>query len=75
VDQLYLRGYAIGIVKIMYENARMFLEGLNYKLFSMALIYVNDIADEDISHLMPAYHISRQQISEHFITRLKKPQK
>ena len=56
----------------MYENAQMFLEGLNYKLFSMALIYVDDIADDDISHLKPAYHISRQQISEHFIARLKK---
>jgi predicted nucleotidyltransferase component of viral defense system len=55
----------------IYENARMFLEGLNYKLFSMALIYVDDIADDDISHLKPAYHRSRQQISEHFIARLK----
>lgn len=55
----------------LYRSALMFLEGLNYKLFSMALIYVDDIADDDISHLHPAYNVSKQQISEYFITRLK----
>lgn len=55
----------------LYRNALMFLDGLNYKLFSMALIYVDDIADDDISHLRPAYTISKQDISEHFISRLK----
>jgi len=55
----------------LYQNTRMFIEGLNYKLFSMALIYVDDIADDDISHLKPAHSISKQQISEYFINRLK----
>ena len=55
----------------LYHNALMILDGLNYKLFSMALIYVDDIADDDISHLRPAHMISKQDISEHFISRLK----
>lgn len=55
----------------LYRNALMLLDGLNYKLFSMALIYVDDIADDDISHLRPAYTISKQDISKHFISRLK----
>lgn len=67
---LYVLSLKMGLDEI-YRNALMFLEGLNYKLFSMALIYVDDIADDDISHLHPVYNISRQQISEHFIARLK----
>ena len=67
---LYVLSLKMGLDEI-YRNALMFLEGLNYKLFSMALIYVDDIADDDIAHLHPVYHISKQQISEHFIARLK----
>lgn len=55
----------------LYQNALMFLGGLNYKLFSMALIYVDDIADDDISHLRPAFNLSKKQISDHFIAKLK----
>ncbi|MFP3999546.1 MAG: nucleotidyl transferase AbiEii/AbiGii toxin family protein [Desulfobacterales bacterium] len=56
----------------LYQNARMFIEGINYKLFSMALIYVDDIIDDDISHLSPKYDVSRDEISRHFIAKLKR---
>ncbi len=56
----------------LYQNARMFVEGINYKLFSMALIYVDDIIDDDISHLSPKYDVSRDEISRHFIAKLKR---
>lgn len=55
----------------IYRNALMLMDGLNYKLFSMALIYVEDIADENISHLNPKVSITKQQISEYFISRLR----
>ncbi len=55
----------------LYKNALMLMDGLNYKLFSMALVYVDDIADENIAHLRPKIHVTKKQISEHFISRLK----
>jgi predicted nucleotidyltransferase component of viral defense system len=55
----------------MYCNAQMLMEGLNYKLFSMALVYVDDIIDENISHLSPVHQITKKDISEHFISLLK----
>jgi len=67
---LYVLSFKMPLEEL-YRSALRFLEGLNYKLFSMALIYVDDIADDDISHLHPAYNVSKQQISEYFITRLK----
>ncbi len=56
----------------LYAHALAFIEGLNYKLFSMALIYVDDIADDDISHLHPKYSVTKKEISEYFIGKLKK---
>lgn len=57
----------------MYQAALRFIDGLNYKLFSMALIYVDDIADDNVSHLKPEFQITKQQISEYFVSKLKNP--
>lgn len=55
----------------LYQNALLFIDGLNYKLFSMALIYLDDIADDDIAHLEPEFNITKDEISRHFIEKLK----
>lgn len=55
----------------MYQNALLLMDGLNYKLFSMALIYVDDIVDENINHLHPRYTLTKEQISGHFVALLK----
>lgn len=67
---IYTLSFHIDLEEI-YRNALMLMDGLNYKLFSMALIYVEDIADENISHLNPKVSITKQQISEYFISRLR----
>ena len=55
----------------IYKNALLLMDGLNYKLFSTALVYVDDIEDENIAHLNPATNITREQISQHFVYMLK----
>ncbi|MFW6101351.1 MAG: nucleotidyl transferase AbiEii/AbiGii toxin family protein [Bacteroidota bacterium] len=67
---LYVLSFKMSL-QDMYQNALMFIEGLNYKLFSMALIYLDDIIDDDITHLSPQYDVSREEISRHFISKLK----
>lgn len=55
----------------IYSNVLHLMEGLNYKLFSTALVYVDDIEDENIAHLNPATNITKEQISQHFVSMLK----
>lgn len=57
-------------VNEIFENAKKIVAGMNFKLFSMALIYVEDIEDDTISHLNPRYDISKEEISAFFINKL-----
>lgn len=56
----------------IYKNAGTVVDGLNFKLFSIALIYTEDVEDDNIEHLHPKYKITKEAISEYFITELKK---
>ncbi len=59
-------------LKEIYENSRHIMKEINFKLFSIALIYTEDIEDDNIEHLSPKFKITKEAISEYFITELKK---
>lgn len=57
------QGYSI---KQMYEATVNRIPGMNKRLFQMALVYTDDIADDPIAHLSPKFDISTLDISRHF---------
>ena len=42
------------------------LEGINFKLFSVALLYTDDIEDDNIEYLEPIEMLSKEQIRDFF---------
>jgi len=46
--------------------------GINFKLFAAALVYVDDIEDENIDYLKPDSKMSLKEIKEYFEKELKK---
>ncbi|MFN0049862.1 MAG: nucleotidyl transferase AbiEii/AbiGii toxin family protein [Cytophagales bacterium] len=59
-------------LKNMFEIAQIYVPSINLRLFQTALIFVDDIEDDSIKHLAPKYKITKQKISAHFVTQLKK---
>ena len=53
-------------IATIYEYAYAFFPSLNHKLFQMALIYTDDILEDDIAYLKPQYKVKKQTISKHF---------
>lgn len=53
-------------IDAIYEYAFEFFPTLNHKLFQMALIYTDDILEDDIAYLKPQYKVKKQTISKHF---------
>jgi len=68
---MYFLAKNFGIKKI-YELAKDVIEGINFKLFAAALVYVDDIEDENIDYLEPECKISLKEIKEYFEEELKK---
>jgi len=68
---LYFLTKKLGIKKI-YEISKDILSGLNFKLFASALIYIDDIEDENINHLDPKIKLSLKEIQHFFEKELKK---
>lgn len=56
----------------MFEIANEYIPQINEKLFQMALIYTEDIADDNIKHLEPKYNIDLKRIQIHFENEIKK---
>ncbi len=54
----------------IFELSKSTVEGLTYKLFCIALLYIEDIADDNINHLEPKEQISKKQIREFFERKL-----
>ncbi len=54
----------------IFEHAKKSIEGLTYKLFCIALTYIDDIEDDTISHLDPKEIISKEGIRAFFENRL-----
>ena len=50
----------------IFNAAQATLDGINYKLFCIAVIYIDDIEDDNIDHLLPKKHISKQAIRAYF---------
>ena len=46
------------------------LDGINFKLFSVALLYTDDIEDDNIEYLEPVEIVSKEKIRTFFETRL-----
>ena len=58
---LYFLAQELGVRKI-FDLSKDVVPGLTYKLFCTALLYIDDIADEHISHLKPKENISKKEI-------------
>ncbi len=68
---LYFLSKRFGLDKI-FELSKEILEGINYKLFVSAMLFIEDIEDEDIKHLKPTEKISLKNIREEFEDMIKK---
>ncbi len=58
-------------IKEIFKASEHIVEGVTFKLFAVALVYIDDIEDDDISHLQPKEKISKEKIRDFFQKRLK----
>ena len=58
-------------LKQIFEHSLTVLEGINFKLFSVALLYTDDIEDDNIEYLEPIEVLNKEQIRDFFEQRLK----
>ncbi|MCK5196882.1 MAG: nucleotidyl transferase AbiEii/AbiGii toxin family protein [Spirochaetales bacterium] len=54
----------------IFEHAKGIIDGLTYKLFCIALTYIDDIEDDSITHLDPKEIVSKEEIRAFFEKRL-----
>ena len=54
----------------MFEYSQNILEGINFKLFAVALLYIDDIEDDNIEYLEPKESISKEKIRDYFQSKL-----
>ena len=59
-------------LKKVFECSLDVLEGINFKLFSVALLYTDDIEDDNIEYLEPIELLSKEQIRDFFQLQLDK---
>jgi len=57
-------------LKKMFECSLDVLDGINFKLFSVALLYTDDIEDDNIAYLEPSEVVSKEKIRAYFEARL-----
>ena len=69
---LYFLTKKIKSIRKIYEYSLNILEGINFKLFSVALIYVDDIEDDNIDYLEPIEKLDKIKIRNFFQKELKK---
>ena len=50
----------------VFECSLNILEGINFKLFSVALVYTDDIEDDNIEYLEPIEILSKEKIRDFF---------
>jgi len=68
-DIYFLVKHGMSIRK-MFECSLEVLDGINFKLFSVALLYTDDIEDDNITYLVPKEVVSKEEIREYFEVRL-----
>ena len=59
-------------LKEIFEHSKDIVEGINFKLFAIALLYIDDIEDDNIEYLEPIERISKEKIRDFFEARLNK---
>ena len=69
-DIYFLVKQCMGLKEI-FKVSEHVVEGVTFKLFAVALIYIDDIEDDDISYLQPIEKISKEEIRDFFQKRLK----
>lgn len=55
----------------LYEMTAIHMSNLTKSLFQRAILFIDDIEDENIAHLQPAYQVSLKSIQAHFTHRIK----
>jgi len=68
---LYFLVKKFGVKKI-FEISKNIIDEINFKLYAAALLYIDDIEDENINYLEPIERISLKEISEFFENELNK---
>ena len=59
-------------LKEIFEHSKHIVEGINFKLFAIALVYIDDIEDDNIAYLEPEEKISKEEIRDFFQAKLNK---
>jgi len=59
-------------LKDIFEYSKNIVEGINFKLFTIALLYIDDIEDDNIEYLEPKKSITKEEIRDFFQDRLSK---
>jgi len=54
----------------IFKASKPIVEGITFKLFAIALIYIDDIEDDTIDHLEPIKSLSKEEIRDFFQKRL-----
>ncbi len=57
-------------LKHIFKVSEKIVEGVTFKLFVVALLYIDDIEDDDIRYLEPKEHLSKANIRDFFEKRL-----
>lgn len=68
-DLYFLAKECMSLKKI-FQVSEAVVEGVTFKLFAVALVYIDDIEDDDISYLEPKEKISKTQMREFFEKRI-----
>jgi len=50
----------------IFKHSQNILEGINFKLFTIALLYIDDIEDDTIEYLELKEQISKEKIRDYF---------
>ena len=57
-------------LKKVFQCSLNVLEGINFKLFCVAILYIDDIEDDNINYLEPIEVLSKEKIRDFFERRL-----
>ena len=68
---LYILTKRVMDLKEIFECSRPIVSGLTFKLFSIALLYIDDIEDDNIAHLEPTEILTKTEIRSFFERRLR----
>ena len=68
---LYFMAKKVMGIKDMFNCAEPIVSGLTFKLFSISLLYIDDIVDDNIAHLAPEENLSKKDIRSFFEKQLK----